>query len=37
VSVHSEPEGGTRFTLTLPLAEDTGPGSDRTMTVRAAS
>jgi signal transduction histidine kinase len=24
VSVQSEPDGGTRFTLTLPLAEDTG-------------
>jgi len=27
VSVQPEPEGGTRFTLTLPLAEDTGVGS----------
>jgi signal transduction histidine kinase len=27
VSVQAEPEGGTRFTLTLPLAEDTGVGS----------
>ncbi len=27
VSVQSEPDGGTRFTVTLPLAEDTGVGS----------
>jgi len=26
VSVHSEPDGGTRFTLTLPLTEDAGAG-----------
>ena len=26
VSVQSEPDGGTRFTVTLPLAEDTGMG-----------